>query len=136
MGHKSIIAIVVGAAVLLAAGLVTRFHHPRKPVHPVRIQQMPRVTEIVGVGIALRMDTQAQAAIVQDVIANTPAAEAGITRGLMVSKIDGVSMEGRPLAELVNLIRGPVGTTVQLELIAPDRSQTNTVELIRRKIKF
>ena len=42
----------------------------------------------------------------------------------------------KSLAECVNLIRGPVGTTVRLELITPDRSQTNTVELTRQKFKL
>jgi carboxyl-terminal processing protease len=109
------------------------FHHPQKPA---QIHPRPRATEIVGVGIALRMDTQAHAAIIQEVVANTPASEAHITSGLMVSKVDGVSMEGKPLAECVNLIRGPAGTTVQLELVTPDKSQTNTVELTRRKLKL
>jgi len=132
MGKKSIIAVAASAALLLAAGLIIYFHQPPKPV---RIHQGARVTEIVGVGIALRMDTQTHAAVVQEVIANTPAAAAGITKGLIVSKVDGVSLEGKPLAECAGLIRGPVGTTVQLELVTPDGSQTNTVELTRRKIK-
>ncbi len=84
----------------------------------------------------LRMDPRAHAVVIQEVVANTPAAEAGITRGLMVSKVDGVSMEGKPLVECVNLIRGPAGTPVQLELVTPDGSRTNTMELTRRKLKF
>jgi carboxyl-terminal processing protease len=82
------------------------------------------------------MDPRAHAVVIQEVVSNTPAAEAGITRGLMVSKVDGVSLEGKPLAECVNLIRGPAGTTVQLELVTPDKSQTNAVELTRRKLKL
>lgn len=133
MGRKSIIAVVVSALLLLAAGLIIYFHQPQKPV---RIHPRPGVTEFAGVGIALRMDSQTDAVIVQEVIANTPAAEARISKGQIVSKVDGVSMEGKSLAECVNLIRGPAGTTVQLELVTPDRSQTNTVELTRQKFKF
>jgi C-terminal processing protease CtpA/Prc len=133
MGKKSKIAFVVSTAVLLAAGLIIYFHQSQKPV---RIHQRPRVTEFVGVGMQLRMDTRTHAAVIQEVIAHTPAAQAGITSGLIVSKVDGVSMEGKPLAECVNLIRGPAGTTVQLELVTPDRSQTNTVELTRQKFKL
>ena len=87
-------------------------------------------------GVSLRMDTQTHAAVIQEVIANTPAAAAGITKGLIVSKVDGVSLEGKPLAECASLIRGPAGTTVQLELITPDGSRTNTFELTRQKIKL
>ncbi len=133
MNKRTTIAIVIGLTLPLAMVMFLLFHHPQKPV---RIHRMTRAAEIVGVGLQLRMDPQTHAAIVQDVIANTPAAGAGITRGLMVSKIDGVSMEGKPLAELASLIRGPAGTTVQLELLTPDGRQTNIVELTRRKIKL
>ena len=37
-------------------------------------------------------------------------------------------MAGINLADFAKLIRGPVGTTVKLELVTPDHSQTNTVE--------
>ena len=37
---------------------------------------------------------------------------AGIRRGQVVNKVDGVSLAGKPLAECINLIRGPAGTTV------------------------
>jgi carboxyl-terminal processing protease len=66
----------------------------------------------------------------------TPAAAAGIASGLTVSKVDGVSLDGKSLADCVNLIRGLAGTSVQLELVAPDGSRTNTVELTRRKLKL
>ena len=136
MGNKTKIAAAFGAAVLLAAGLFLYFHQSPKPVHPARIRQSPGITEFVGVGLELRADPQSHAVVIQQAVPNSPAAAAGITGGLMVSKVDDVSLEGKSLAECVNLIRGPVGTTVQLELLTPDRSQTNTVELTRRKIKF
>ena len=115
------------------------FQPPKQVSHrpPHRItDDAPRITEFVGVGMQLRMDSQAQAVVVDHVISNSPAAEAHIINGQIVSKVDGVSLEGKPLAECVNLIRGPVGTTVQLELRTPDRSQTNTVELTRKKFKI
>ena len=133
MGNKLKIALVVSAAFLVAAGLIVYFHQLQKRS---RIHQTPGITEFVGVGIALRSDTRTYAAVIQDIIPNSPAAEAGITNGLFVSKVDGVSLAGKPLAECVKLIRGPAGSTVQLELVTPDQSQTNTVELTRRKFKL
>jgi carboxyl-terminal processing protease len=133
MGNKLKIALVVSAAFLVAAGLIVYFHQLQKRF---RIHQTPGITEFVGVGIALRSDTRTHAAVIQDIIPNSPAAEAGITNGLSVSKVDGVSLAGKPLAECVKLIRGPAGSTVQLELVTPDRSQTNTVELTRQKFKL
>ncbi len=131
MDKKTKIAVAVVAVCLLVAGLFIYFHQPPKPV---RIRQGPGVTEVVGVGILVRMDPQAHEVVVQQIVPGSPAAKAGITNGLILSKVDNNSLQGRPLAECVNLIRGPVGTTVQLELITPDRSQTNSVELTRQKL--
>ena len=95
----------------------------------------PQITELVGVGIAVRTNPQ-HAVVVQQVLPNTPAAEARITAGLLIRKVDGISLDGKPLVECVQLIRGPIGSTVQLELAAPDTGQTHTVELTRRKISL
>jgi C-terminal processing protease CtpA/Prc len=40
------------------------------------------------------------------------------------------------IMEVANRIRGHVGSTVKLELVTPDRSQTNTVTLTRRKLQL
>ena len=129
MEKKTIIASAVFAVLLLATGLIVYFHQPAKPA---RVHNNLRVTEFVGVGLMLRMDN---GAVVQQVVPNSPAAAAGITSGQWITKVDGVSLAGKSLAECVNLVRGPVGSTVQLELVAPDRSQTNTIKLTRQKIK-
>ena len=133
MVKKPGIAIVVVAACLIAAGLIIYFHQPPKPV---RTRQGPQNIEFVGVGIAVRMDSQIHEVVIQQVVPDSPAANAGITNGLIVSRVDSNPMQGRPLAQCANLIRGPVGTTVQLELVTRDRSQTNSVELTRQKLKL
>ena len=133
MNKRTLIAIVLVLTLPLAMVLFLLLHQPQKPV-PHR--QVPRVTELVGVGIAIRIGPGRDAVIIQQVLPNTPASEAHITSGLIVSKVDGVSLEGKPLADCVGLIRGPVGTTVRLDLVTPDNSQTNTVELTRQKFKL
>lgn len=132
MGRRTRITVVV-ALLAAAAGLAVYLHRPAKPV---RIHQTPPTREFVGVGLALRMDAQSPCPIIQNVVPNTPAAAAGITSGQTVAKVDGVSLEGKSLAECVNLIRGPAGTIVQLELVAPDRSRTNVIEMTRQKLKL
>jgi len=71
-----------------------------------------------------------------DVIPNSPASQAGLTAGLLVQKVDGVSLIGLRLEECVNLMRGPVGSTARLELVDTDHNETNTLELIRQRIQF
>ena len=140
MSYRTKIAVAVSLTLPLAAGLFLLLHHPRKPApirHAPKITDFaPRVTEFVGVGLMLGPGPGGQGVIVQHIVPNSPAAEAGITNGLIITKVDDVSLEGKYLADCVNLIRGPVGTTVRLELVTPDHSQTNTVELTRKKLSL
>lgn len=132
--QQDIIAIVV-AGLLLAGGLVLYFHLPQ-PAKPMRARRVQSVMEFVGVGLQLRADPQSARPVVQSVVPNSSAAAAGIATGLIVSKVDDVPLDGKSLVECVNLIRGPVGTTVKLELVSPDGSRTNTVELTRQKLNW
>lgn len=132
--NKIITAFV--AVLLLAAGLVICLHYFNHPSKPVRIPQNPRFTIIVGVGLQLRADPQTHGVVIQQVVPHGPAAEAGIASGLFVTKVDGISLAGKPLVECIGLIRGPVGSSVKLELVTQDGSRTNTVELTRQKIKL
>jgi C-terminal processing protease CtpA/Prc len=138
MNKKTAIAIATCIAILMVAGVLLFVFQPPKQVShrpPHRItDDAPRITEFAGVGLMLRNDSEGHAVVIDHVMPNTPAAEAHITGGMIVSKVDDVSLEGKPLADCVNLIRGPAGTTMRLELVTPDHSQTNTVELTRRKI--
>jgi len=131
MNKKTAIAIATGIAVLMVAGVLWFVFQPPKQVShrpPRRITDgAPMTPEIVGVGLMLRNDAGEHAVVIEQVVPNSPAAEAHITREMIVSKMNDVSLEGKSLADYVNLIRGPAGTTVRLELVTPDHSQTNTV---------
>jgi carboxyl-terminal processing protease len=133
MSRKAAIAVAACIAILMVAGVLWFVFQPEKPV-PHR--QAQRVSELVGVGIMLRANTQTHEVIVQQVVPNAPAAEAGITNNLIITRVDEVSLAGMNLANVANLIRGPVGTKVKLELVTPDHSQTNTEELTRRKLQL
>jgi C-terminal processing protease CtpA/Prc len=133
MSRKAAIAIAICIAILMVAGVLLFVFQPQKPV-PHRHPVVP--SELVGVGIMLRANTRTQEVIVQQVVPNEPAAEAGITNNLIITRVDEVSLAGMNLVDVANLIRGPVGTMVKLELATPDHSQTNTVELTRRKLQL
>ena len=133
MGKKNAIAVAMCVAILMVTGVLLFVFQMQKPVpvHPVRTPG-----EFVGVGIQIRSDSPAGAVIIAQVVPNSPASEAGLTSGVIISKVDAESLAGKRLADCANLIRGPVGTRVKLELVTPDHSQTNTVELTRRKLQL
>jgi RNA polymerase sigma factor (sigma-70 family) len=87
-----------------------------------------------GIGAALDFDKENGAPRIVKVLPNSAAAQAGLTAGLLIKKINSSSTEGKTLSEAVFLMRGRVGTSVTLELVDPKLKQTNTVELIRQRI--
>ena len=88
---------------------------------------------VTGIGIDLGIHHQRMEII--HVLTNTPASKAGLSAGLVVQKIDGVTTEGKSLFDCAKMIRGVAGSKVVLELVDTTHSQTNTVELIRAEIK-
>jgi serine-type D-Ala-D-Ala carboxypeptidase/endopeptidase len=104
------------------------------PLTPAIARALLPAGEAVGVGVGLALDSANHAVRISQVVANSPAAQAGLSSGLIVKKIDETPVAGKDLLECVGLIRGAAGTQVRLELVNPSRAETNTVDLIRRKI--
>jgi C-terminal processing protease CtpA/Prc len=55
--------------------------------------------------------------IIGRVIPNTPASKANVQEGSVLVAVDGVSVEGKNLAEVVQSIRGDEGTAITLDLL-------------------
>ncbi|MEY3205771.1 MAG: hypothetical protein RLZZ21_2102 [Planctomycetota bacterium] len=74
-----------------------------------------------GVGLELVQDDATGELLVSSPVVSGPAWQAGIVAGDRIVAIDGLSTQGVPLARLVTLLRGPIGTPVVLR-IAPARA--------------
>ena len=68
--------------------------------------------EFGGLGIEVSMESGVVKVITP--IDDTPAAKAGIKAGDYIVKIDDVQVQGKTLMEAVNLMRGPIGTKIEL----------------------
>jgi RNA polymerase sigma factor (sigma-70 family) len=86
-----------------------------------------------GIGVALGRDTNAPATIMA-VVPGSAAAQAGLSKGLVIEAIDDVPAAGLNPRECLNRIQGPPGSMVRLRLINPKRNVTNTVELTRYRL--
>ena len=64
-------------------------------------------------------------------IPNTPAEEAGINSGDVILEVDGQSVEGMGVYEVVDLIRGPRGTDVELLILHPKASSPTKIVITR-----
>ena len=87
--------------------------------------------EFGGLGIEVGME----AGVVKVIspIDGTPAEEAGIKAGDYIVKIDGVQVQGKSLMEAVKLMRGPVGSTIDLTIRRKGKKKALEIS-IKRKI--
>ncbi|MBD3882203.1 PDZ domain-containing protein [Phormidium tenue FACHB-886] len=88
----------------------TRFMDPEQ----FRDMQIDTSGELTGVGISLSHDEETKELVVVSPIEGTPADQAGVQSKDVIIKIDGQSTQGMDSEDAVALIRGPVGTRVNL----------------------
>ena len=69
-------------------------------------------------------------------IDGSPAAEAGLMSGDVILKLDDTSIKGLSTDEAVELMRGPVGSSIVLEIGRPGETQPFEVTIVRDKIKI
>jgi CubicO group peptidase (beta-lactamase class C family) len=107
-----------------------------------RVRLTPQITgnlfpanmgELAGIGVKLGFDKPTHTLRVEAVLPNTPAAQAGLTAGLKVKKIDDNSTANKSTDLCACYIRGKAGTKVRLEVVNPEGNETNMVELTRQK---
>lgn len=91
------------------------------------------VLEIAGIGASLDVDKQTKMLLITKVFPQSPAFNAGFSTGFLIQKINDQSTTGKTPDACAQLIRGPVGSKLRLEIINPTRNETNTIELTRQK---
>jgi carboxyl-terminal processing protease len=84
--------------------------------------------QIVGIGIEVKFDSDSGQVSVLGLISGSPAEKAGVLAGDRVLKIDGKSLKGLQLRDVVHLIRGPAGQSVTLTLLREDQIVSRTVK--------
>jgi len=90
-------------------------------------------------GIGAQLGTKEGAVVVIAPLPNSPALKAGVKAGDLILSVDGVSVKGEPITQVVTKIRGPAGTTVKIQLqrggkpldisIVRERIQVNIFEI-------
>lgn len=88
----------------------------------------------VGVGAYLQEDTTSNVIRVLLPIEGSPAKEAGIQAGDIITKVDGVEYTGKELTQASTAMKGEEGTTVELEIMR--NGETKTFTITRRSIKI
>tara|TARA_B100000989_G_scaffold236820_1_gene183729 strand:- start:901 stop:2037 length:1137 start_codon:yes stop_codon:yes gene_type:complete len=90
--------------------------------------------EFGGLGIEVSMESGVVKVI--SPIDDTPASRAGIKAGDYIVKIDDTQVQGKSLAEAVDLMRGPVGLGIELTIRRRGEKKALTFNIIREIIQI
>jgi len=90
--------------------------------------------EFGGLGIEVSMESGVVKVI--SPIDDTPASRAGIKAGDYIVKIEGVQVQGKTLSEAVDLMRGPVGSSIELIIRRRGEKKALTFNITREIIKI
>lgn len=87
----------------------------------------------VGIGIYMLVDKEKQTIVVLKPMENSPAEQAGILAGDIITKVDGEGYTLDTITEVSNKIKGKAGTKVKLEIKRGEK-ETFEIEVERKKI--
>ncbi len=82
------------------------------------------------VGIGAVLDTSTNGAVIVRVLPNSPAEKAGLKAGEIIATVNGQSVTGLAVDQIVTKVRGPAGSSVTLGLAEPDGT-TRTLTITR-----
>lgn len=98
-------------------------------------EQQRSETSFVGIGVVLfAPPSETGPPLISEVFPNSPAAGAGLQRGDRITGVDNQSLEGKSVAEVVQLVRGPANTPVTLQIQRLNQSQPILVTLTRAQV--
>ena len=89
--------------------------------------------EFGGLGIEVSMEAGVVKVITP--IDDTPAAKAGVKAGDYIVQINGEQVQGKTLMEAVNLMRGPVGTPIEITIRRKGLKKAKIIKIIREIIE-
>ena len=92
-----------------------------------RANQLPKGVGLVGIQL-----TETDPPLITAVVPNLPAADAGIKAGDRIQRVDGKEVKGLNVAQLVELIRGPAGVKLTIEVERQGEANPLSFTLVRK----
>jgi carboxyl-terminal processing protease len=103
---------------------------------PEMVRQEHTMTQGEFEGIGAEVQMKDGHVVVVAPIDGSPAQEAGVHPGDIILKVDGVSMDGLSLDEVVSHVLGPAGTQVTITFEDAKTSQTRDLTITRARIQI
>jgi len=88
----------------------------------------------VGIGVRVIMDPADRKLTLVNVFQNAPAGEAGLLPGDKITAVDGADVVGRSQQEILALITGVAGTSVNLDIFRPYDNTRFNVDIVRAQV--
>ncbi len=88
-----------------------------------------------GIGAYVTMDKQLNLPRITGTIEGSPAESAGLKAGDIIQKVDGESVQGLTLSEVVKLIHGDMGTVVKITVYRENESDDLDFDVTRDEVK-
>lgn len=85
-----------------------------------------------GIGAYISLNKQMNMAMINSVIEETPAQEAGLREGDIIYMVDGESTQGLSVTQVVNRVKGKENTTVHLTIYREGESDYLEIDIERR----
>lgn len=101
-----------------------------------KAQEVIAANRYVGTGIQIRLDEKEKLTQIVIPFAGGPARRAGSKPGDLIVEVDGKSMAGLSLQEVVTRLRGEEGTAVTALVRQPGASETRLLKMVREVIPF
>jgi carboxyl-terminal processing protease len=100
----------------------------------VKLVQDSLNQSVVGIGVTIA--ERDGASVVTSVLPDSPAREAGIQAGDVITAVDGESIVGVTLDELISRVRGDAGTSVDITLARPSTGETLELTIVREELNI
>ncbi len=88
-----------------------------------------------GIGSYVTMDETRNLPMLYAIFEESPARDAGLRDGDIISEVDGESISGLTLTEVTSRIKGPEGTDVELTIIREGEADTLKITVTRGKVE-
>jgi len=105
-------------------------------MNPKIYEEMQTETSGEFGGLGIEVSMEAGVVKVISPIDDTPAAKAGVKAGDYIVRINGEQVQGKTLMEAVNLMRGPVGTSIEITVRRKGLRKAKIFKIIREIIEI
>jgi hypothetical protein len=96
------------------------------------VEEQLAANRYVGIGVSISIDGEKQRPRFFSVFEGGPAELSGIRKGDLLDQVDGMRIQGRPINEIVDLLRGPEGSIVTLSVQSGDQEPVERT--VRRSV--